>query len=82
MALKCSPDIAQAIIESMLAGTKDVDVYIDDIDAFSSTWEHHLDLLFTILQRLRENGFTINSLTCEWAVKKPIGLVTGLHLMV
>ena len=60
MGLKCSPDIAQAAMESVLAGIEDADVYIDYVGVFSSTREHHLDLLHTILQRLCENGFTIN----------------------
>ncbi|KAL7474200.1 hypothetical protein ACHAW6_000190, partial [Cyclotella cf. meneghiniana] len=60
MGLKCSPDIAQAAMENILAGIEDADVYIDNVGAFSSTWEHHLELLHTILQRLYENGFTIN----------------------
>ena len=50
MGLKCSPDIVQAAMENVLAGIKDADVYIDDVGAFSSTWEHHLNLLRTILQ--------------------------------
>ncbi len=49
MGLKCSPDIEQAEMESILAGIEDADVFIDDVCAFSSTWEHHLDLLRTIL---------------------------------
>eukprot|EP00804_Cyclotella_cryptica_P000198 CCRYP_016171-RA/>CCRYP_016171-RA protein AED:0.25 eAED:0.25 QI:0/0/0/1/0/0/3/0/347 len=51
MGLKCSPDIVQATMEHVLADIEDADVYIDDIGAFSLTWEHHLDL-HTILQRL------------------------------
>jgi hypothetical protein len=70
MGLKCSPDIAQTIIENVLSDIEGVDVYIDDVDAFSNDWNHHIIILSTILRRLCKNGFTINPLKCEWAVKE------------
>ena len=69
MGLKCSPDIAQAAMENVLSGIEDANINIDDVSAFSSDWDHHVNLLATILRRLRENGFTINPLKCEWAIK-------------
>ncbi len=63
MGLKCSPDIAQAAMENVLSGIEDADVYIDDVGAFSDDWDHHLNLIATILWRLCENGFTIVRLT-------------------
>jgi hypothetical protein len=70
MGLKCSPDIAQAAMENVLSDIKDADVYIDDGGAFSSDWDHHVNLLASILCQLCENGFTIDPLKCEWAVKE------------
>jgi hypothetical protein len=70
MGLKCSPDIAQVAMENVLSDIEDVDVYIDDVGAFSNDWDHHVNLLATILQQLCENGFPINPLKCEWAVKE------------
>jgi hypothetical protein len=68
MGLKCSPDIAQAAMKNVLSGIKDADVYINDVGAFSDNWDTHINLIATILQKLRENGFTINPLKCDWAV--------------
>jgi hypothetical protein len=50
MGLKCSPDIAQAAMENVLSDIKDANVYVDDIGAFSDNWDHHINLLATILQ--------------------------------
>jgi hypothetical protein len=65
MGLKCSPDITQATMENVLADINDANVYIDDIGAFSDDWDHHVKLIATMLQRLRENGIIINPLKCE-----------------
>ena len=70
MGLKCSADIAQSVMDIVLSGINDADVYIDDVGAFSKDWDHHMQLLKTILRRLHENGFTINPSKCEWAVKE------------
>ena len=78
MGLKYFPDIAQSIMESVLAGINDADVYIDDVGAFSHTWNDHFKLLGDILRCLCENGFTINPLKCEWAIKEADWLVIDL----
>jgi hypothetical protein len=70
MGLKGSLDIAQSNMESKLSGIDNADVYTDDVGAFSKDWDYHVQLLITILHRLWENGFTINPLKCEWAVKE------------
>ncbi len=70
MGLRCSPDIAQAAMENVLLGIEDADICINDVGAFSDDWDHHVNLIATILRRLYENGFTINPFKCEWAVKE------------
>jgi hypothetical protein len=65
MGFKCSPDIAQAVMENVLTDIEDADIYTDDVGAFSTDWDHHVNLLATILRQLQKNVFTINPLKCE-----------------
>jgi hypothetical protein len=57
-------------MNNVLSGIEDADIYTDDIGAFSNNWDHHLNLIATILWRLREISFTINPLKCKWAIKE------------
>jgi hypothetical protein len=70
MGLKCSPKFVLETMENIFHYIDDVEVYINDITALSPNWEHHLKLLCTILAKLQENGFTVNPLKCDWAVKE------------
>jgi hypothetical protein len=55
-------------MENILMGIDVADVYMDDVGAFSSSWQDHISLLDTILHHLCDNGFTVNPLKCEWAI--------------
>eukprot|EP00977_Amphora_coffeiformis_P009356 scaffold2144_cov98-Amphora_coffeaeformis.AAC.1 len=71
MGVHTSPDIAQEIMERIFRDLMHkIEIYIDDMALFSDTWEDHLQLLRDVLQRLQDNGFTVNPAKCEWAVQE------------
>ena len=70
MGISTSPDIAQEIMERVLALIEDIEIYIDDIACFSNVWRDHLDLLKVVLECLEANGFCVNPRKCEWAVQE------------
>ena len=57
-------------MENIFPDVEDAEVYIDDIGAFSHSWDDHMALLRTIITKLQDNGFTVNPIKCEWAVKE------------
>jgi hypothetical protein len=70
MGYKCSTDFAQGVMENIFCDVNNAEVYIDDIGAFSNSWEENMALISKILTLLQDNGFTVNPLVCEWAVKE------------
>jgi hypothetical protein len=70
MRLKGSPDFSQEVMENVFRDIAEAIVYIDDIGIFSDSWEQHMTVLRILLQKLQDNGFTVNPLKCEWAVKE------------
>ena len=70
MGTSTSPDIAQEIMERVLALIEDIEIYIDDIACFSNAWHDHMNLLKVVLEHLEANGFCVNPLKCEWAVQE------------
>ena len=70
MGVKQSSDIAQEAMETILRELDEVEVYIDDVGCFFSTFDTHLQTLDKVLTKLEDNGFTINPSKCEWAVQE------------
>jgi hypothetical protein len=57
-------------MENIFRYVSEAKVYIDDIGVFSDSWQQHMTVLSIVLQKLQDNGFTVNPLKCEWAVKE------------
>jgi transposase InsO family protein len=70
MGVSQSPDIAQEVMEQVLRDINDLEVYIDDIACFSNSFDSHMLLIHTVLNRLQNKGFIINPRKCEWAIKE------------
>jgi Reverse transcriptase (RNA-dependent DNA polymerase) len=70
MGIKQSSDIAQEVMENLFFDLDDVEVYIDDIGCFSSSFSTHVYTLDIILTCLEQNGFTMNPSKCECAVQE------------
>ena len=54
MGIKQSSDIAQEVMENLLRDIDDVEIYIDDIGCFSSTFSSHIQTLDIILTRIEQ----------------------------
>ena len=64
-------------MEYFFHSVEDADVYIDNVEAFYSDWQHHLQMIDTIFNQLQENGSTVNPLKCELPSKSQIGMDIG-----
>ena len=70
MGVMVAPDIAQELTEEVLQEIDESDNYMDDIAAFTSDWNHHLQMLRRLLRQLQDNNFAVNPSKCEWAVQE------------
>ena len=69
MGLTTSPDAFKSVLHPLFQDMSEVECFIADIGIFTSGYiEHHLNILYQLLLRLEESGFTANPLKCAWAV--------------
>ena len=65
--LRNGPAVFQRLMDRILHSYKDMlQVYIDDIAVFSSSWEEHCTHIARVLDRLRKAGLTANVGKCQW----------------
>ncbi len=69
MGFKCAPDFLQHIILEVLRRLDGVEVHLDNICIYGTTWEEMLFLHDKVCSQLKANGFNVTPLKCEWAVK-------------
>ena len=73
MGLKCSPDYAEKVMENIFCDIEEAEVYIDDIGAFSYSWDALITLMRAILNKLQEYGLLSTHLNVNGQSKKLIG---------
>lgn len=64
--LRNAPATFQRLMNTVLSGVKNCEVYLDDIVAYSSTWPEHVKTLEEIFDRLRSASLTLNLAKCEF----------------
>ena len=65
-----APDVAQEIMERVLGHLENLEMYIDNLAAFSDSWKAHLVLLEKVLTILQDKGFAVNPLKCKWGIQE------------
>jgi hypothetical protein len=70
MGISNAPNIAQEIMDDLFHDVAQVDCYLNNVGVFDTSWDAHLRSLELVLQQLQDNGFMVNPLKCEWAVKE------------
>ena len=70
MGVKQSSDIVEEVMESLFCDLGNAEVYINNIECFSSTFANHIYTLDIVLTCLEQNGFTVNSSKCEWEAQE------------
>ena len=54
-------------MDKVTEGLSHVKVYIDDLIVFNSTWESHIQTLFSLFDRLQQFNLTVNLSKSEFA---------------
>ena len=70
MGVKVSPDVAQNIMEEVLAGIS-CSIYMDDVGIWTDgSFQEHLAVIEQVLQQFAAHDLKCNPLKCSWAVKE------------
>lgn len=64
--LRNAPATFQRLMNTVLCGVANCEVYLDDIVAYSSTWSDHMRTLRVIFERLCAASLTLNLAKCEF----------------
>jgi hypothetical protein len=58
-------------MDQVLNGLQDfIRAYLDDLIVFSTTWEHHVQHVDLVLNRLEEAGLTAKPVKCQFGMRR------------
>lgn len=61
------PSTFQRLMNRVLSGLQNTEVYLDDVVVYSNSWEDHLVKLDEVFGRLADASLTLNLAKCEFA---------------
>ncbi len=64
--MRNAPATFQRLMQRVLAGVTNCEVYIDDVVVYSSTWEEHVKTLESVFSKLAAASLTLNAAKCEF----------------
>ena len=64
--LRNAPATFQRLMRTVLAGVGNCEVYLDDVVAYSDTWQEHMHTMGLVFTRLAEAKLTLNLSKCEF----------------
>ncbi|KAL1275959.1 hypothetical protein QQF64_035582 [Cirrhinus molitorella] len=65
--MRNAPATFQRLMQTVLSGIENCEVYLDDVVVYSMSWEDHLCTLNSVLKSLAEASLTLNLSKCEFA---------------
>lgn len=66
--INCAPEYFSKIFYKLVAGIPGIEIHIDDILIYAATVEEHDRILHQVLEKLREEGITLNKEKCKFRV--------------
>jgi hypothetical protein len=66
-----APATFQRVMDQVLNGLQDfTSAYLDDLIVFSTTWEHHVQHVDLVLNKLEEAGLTAKPVKCQFGMRR------------
>ena len=66
--ISCAPENYNKIITQVFQGLEGVNNIFDDIVVHAATYEEHIERVEKVLERLEQNGLTVNEDKCQFCM--------------